>query len=103
MVSKMHIPGLSGYAATKAALNILSETAGYELAGDNIKVSTVFPRITSTDFGKNSRGDPEARRRQRSTGGSVPVDTAEQVAGRILQAIQSEAAEQYMEPQPGRP
>jgi short-subunit dehydrogenase len=98
MVSKMHIPGLSGYAASKAALNILSETAGYELAGANIKVSTVFPRITATDFGKNSRGNPEMRREQRSAGASVPVDSPEFVAGRILQAIQSEAAEQHMEP-----
>ncbi len=98
MVSKMHIPGLAGYAASKAALNILSETARHELADDNIKVCTVFPRITGTDFGKNSLGDPELRRRQRSAGGLVPVDTVDFVAGRILQAIQTEAAEQYMEP-----
>jgi len=98
MVSKMHIPGLSGYAATKAALNILSETAGHELAGDNIKVCTVFPRMAATDFGKNSLGDQELRSRQRSAGGSVPVDTADFVAGRILQAIQTEVPEQYMEP-----
>jgi short-subunit dehydrogenase len=98
MVSKMHIPGLSGYAATKAALNILSETARYELAGDNIKVCTVFPRITATDFGKNSLGDPQLRSRQRSAGESVPVDSADFVAGRILQAIQGEVPEQYMEP-----
>ncbi len=99
MVSKMHIPGLSGYAATKAALNILSETARYELAGDNIKVCTVFPRLTATDFGKNSLGNPELRSRQRSGGGDpVTVDTADFVAGKILQAIQTEAAEQYMEP-----
>ena len=98
MVSKMHIPGLAGYAATKAALNILSETAGHELADGGIKVCTVFPRITATDFGKNSRGNPEMRQRQRAAAGPVPVDTAEYVAGRILQAIQTEAAEQYMEP-----
>jgi short-subunit dehydrogenase len=98
MVSKMHIPGLATYAATKSALNTLSQTAGQELSGDNIKVCTVFPRLTATDFGKNSLGDQEFRSRQRSVGGSVPVDSADFVAARILQAIQMEVLEQYMEP-----
>ncbi len=65
MVSKLHIPGLGTYAATKAALNLLSETARVELAGDNIRVITVFPRTTATDFGKNSLGDRQLRQRQR--------------------------------------
>ncbi|MCE1253505.1 MAG: SDR family oxidoreductase, partial [Anaerolineae bacterium] len=37
MVSKMHIPGLGAYAATKTALNMLSDTARGELAADNIR------------------------------------------------------------------
>jgi short-subunit dehydrogenase len=97
MVSKMHIPGLGYYASTKAALNILSETARYELAKDNIRVITVFPRATATDFGKNSRGDQALRQRQRSPRPSeMIVDTADCVAGKILQAIAAEPAEQYM-------
>jgi len=97
MVSKLHIPGLGCYASTKAALNILSETARYELARDNIRVITVFPRATATDFGKNSRGDQALRQRQRSPRPSeMIVDSAEHVALRICRAIEVEPAEQYM-------
>ncbi len=97
MVSKMHIPGLGFYASTKAALNILSETARHELEKDNIRVITVFPRTTATEFGKNSLGDPLLRQRQRSAAPSaMVVDPADWVAGKIIQAIEAEPAEQYM-------
>jgi NAD(P)-dependent dehydrogenase (short-subunit alcohol dehydrogenase family) len=97
MTSKMAIPGLGLYASTKAALNVLSATARAELAGDNIRVITVYPRITTTDFGKNSIGDPEVRARQRTPRAGVPVDTAEYVAGRIVEALRNEPAEQFMD------
>ncbi len=98
MVSKMHIPGLGAYAATKAALNLLSETAHYELGRDAIKVITVFPRMAATDFGKNSLGDQRVRQQQRaSASGSSPVDTPDFVAAKILQGIETETAEQYMD------
>jgi short-subunit dehydrogenase len=98
MVSKMHIPGLGAYAATKASLNLLSETARFELEADKIKVITVFPRTTATDFGKNSVGNQGLRQRQRSqASGSVPVDPPEAVARKIVQAITQELAEQYMD------
>jgi short-subunit dehydrogenase len=96
MVSKMHIPGLGTYAATKAALNMLSDTARAELEADNIRVITVFPRMTATAFGKNSLGNREMRSRQRS-GGPMTVDSAEFVAEKIVEAAQKEPAEQYME------
>ena len=97
MVSKMHIPGLAAYASTKAALNMLSETARVELAPDNIRVITVFPRITLTDFGKNSLGNREMRQGQRAVGPAVPMDTPEHVADKIVEAAQREPAEQTME------
>jgi short-subunit dehydrogenase len=97
MVSKMHIPGLSTYASTKTALNMLSETARDELARHNIKVITVFPRLTSTDFGKNSIGNRELRQQQRSTASSsISVDSPELVAEKILHAIATDAQEQFM-------
>jgi short-subunit dehydrogenase len=81
MVSKMHIPGLGFYASTKTALNILSETAGYELERDNIRVVVVFPRMTATEFARNSLGDQQLRQRQRSAPtGSITVDSADYVA-----------------------
>jgi len=98
MVSKMHIPGLGAYAASKAALNLLSETARYELESAKIRVITIFPRTTATDFGKNSIGNQDLRQHQRSqASGSVPVDPPEAVARKIVQAITQELAEQYMD------
>jgi NADP-dependent 3-hydroxy acid dehydrogenase YdfG len=98
MVSKMHIPGLAAYAATKAALNMISETARVELERENIRVISVFPRLTATDFGKNSLGDHGLRQRQRaSSAGDQTADRPELVAQRILLAAQEEPAEQYME------
>jgi NADP-dependent 3-hydroxy acid dehydrogenase YdfG len=43
-------PGLGGYAATKAALNMLTAVARKELEGDGIAVSLVVPSITATEF-----------------------------------------------------
>jgi short-subunit dehydrogenase len=98
MVSKMNIPGLGGYAATKAALNMLSDTARGELAPDNIRVITVYPRMTATDFGRNSLGNRSMRQQQRgNTPPGVVIDSAEVVAGKILEAIQKEPAEQFMD------
>ena len=96
MVSKMRIPGLAAYAATKVALNMLSDTARVELASENIRVISIFPRMTATDFAKNSLGDPEVRRRQR-VNPAAPTDTPEHVAERILAAAINEPEEQYME------
>lgn len=98
MVSKMHIPGLSFYAATKTALNMITETARVELEKDNIRVITVYPRTTATDFGKNSLGDLGLRAQQRSAAtASHPVDSADDVAAKIMHAIETELAEQFMQ------
>src|SRR5512143_644879 len=98
MVSKMHIPGLGGYASTKAALSMLSDTARGELASDNIRVITVYPRMTATDFGRNSLGNRQVRQQQRANATpGVVVDTPEYVAGKILEAVQKEPAEQFMD------
>lgn len=96
MVSKMHIPGLAAYAATKAALNMLSDTARVELAAENIRVVTVYPRTTATDFGKNSLGNRGMRQQQRH-GATMQPDTAEFVAEKILAAAVNEPEEQYMD------
>jgi len=49
----MYAPGLSGYSATKRALNGLTLTARNELAADKIVVSLVHPYVTKSDFYKN--------------------------------------------------
>jgi NAD(P)-dependent dehydrogenase (short-subunit alcohol dehydrogenase family) len=96
MVSKMHIPGLAAYAATKAALNMLSDTARVELASEHIRVITVYPRLTTTDFGKNSLGNQHVRQQQRQ-GSPIPADSPELVAEKILAAALHEPDEQYMD------
>ncbi len=50
MTSRMVLPGAGGYAATKAALNMLSQVARRELAPDGIVVSTAYPAVTATEF-----------------------------------------------------
>lgn len=49
------LPGLGGYAATKAALNVLSQVARTELAGSGISVSVVYPSLTATEFHRSLR------------------------------------------------
>jgi Short-chain dehydrogenases of various substrate specificities len=50
MTSRMVLPGVGGYSATKAALNLLSQVARRELAPDGIVVSVVYPSVTATEF-----------------------------------------------------
>ena len=98
MVSKMKLQGLAGYACTKSALNMISSTARDELAQDNIRVISVFPRTTATDFHVHALGGGPGRQRPTLTRiGPVKVDTAEHVAERILLAAVNEPQEQYMD------
>ena len=50
MTSRMVLPGVGGYSATKAALNMISQVARRELAPDGIVVSIVYPSVTATEF-----------------------------------------------------
>ena len=70
----------------------------------NIRVITVYPRLTATAFGKNSLGNQWMRQGQRGHGaplgapaGMPTADTAEFVAERILDAAQREPADQFMD------
>jgi len=89
-VTKMHIPSLSAYSSTKYALNSISMTARQELAKDKIVVSMVLPKMTATNFMKNSIGaNPEFM-----SGRPMPkIDTAETVAEAIERVIISEESE----------
>jgi len=44
------LPGMAGYAATKAFLVSLSQAVHYELRRSNVKVSTLCPGVTDTGF-----------------------------------------------------
>ncbi len=51
MASKQGVPGMGIYAASKAAMNILSESAALEVREDNIKISVLAPGSVDTSFG----------------------------------------------------
>jgi short-subunit dehydrogenase len=92
-VSKNYFPNLAAYASTKYALNAISLTAREELKKDNIIVSVFHPKMTSTDFGKNSAGT-----KYESSAGrpGMSVDTPDQVAEEVIKQIKSGDAEAGM-------
>ncbi len=97
MLSKMYVPYLAQYSSTKYALNSISLTARQELARDNIKVSIVLPKMTATNFMKNSINPEGGWQRPTSNSESnnpgLQVDSAEKVAEKIAEAIETEEAE----------
>jgi NAD(P)-dependent dehydrogenase (short-subunit alcohol dehydrogenase family) len=91
-LSKRIVPGVGPYASTKYALNALTLTARLELAPENIRVGLMLPGITATEFHRNAIGiGPERSERYRS----MPADTPEHVAAKILEAVETEAAEVF--------
>lgn len=96
-VSKNYFPNLGAYASTKYALNALSLTARAELAPDHIVVSVMHPKMTATDFGKNSSGGhPDMTALYKNQNRAMEVDTPEQVAAKIADLIGLEEAEASM-------
>lgn len=97
----MYLPGMSGYASLKSALVNISLTAREELKKDKITVSVVYPYITSTDFEKNTikashGGEWEPEGGEGDEGGSpYKADSAEFVAQKILEVLESGAAEVF--------
>jgi NADP-dependent 3-hydroxy acid dehydrogenase YdfG len=81
------IPGVGAYAATKAALNMLSAVAREEFAGDGIVVSTVLPTYTDSEFHDVLQAGAER------FAGPRAADTAEHVAEEILRAVETGVAE----------
>ncbi|MGA2930903.1 MAG: SDR family oxidoreductase [Acidimicrobiales bacterium] len=77
-------PGLGGYAATKAALNMLSEVGRLELADRGVSVSVVYPGVTDTEFHQSLRAGHMV-----SGPWSVQKDPPELVARAIEFAITS--------------
>lgn len=104
-LSKIIVPGVGPYASTKYALNALTLTARAELAADNIHVGLVIPGMTvNTNFRQNAVAmtarPPAAAAGSASAGLPAPsaaprVDTPEEVAEKILEAVQTGAAETY--------
>ncbi len=91
-LSQRIVPGVGPYASTRYALNALTLTARMELAPENIRVGLMLPGITATDFARNAvRMTMTQTERHRS----LPADPPEHVAVKILEAVETEAAEVY--------
>ena len=89
----MHLPNMSAYSSLKLALASISLTAREELKKDNIIVSVAYPYITLTNFEKNTIKDSLPDEREQEDAGSFKADTAEYVAQKILEGIESGEAE----------
>ncbi len=89
--ARMQRPSVGAYAASKAALESISAIARVELAPDGIRVITVSPGRTVSDFGQNAiRADQSAAPLGGLSSGGDSPDTAEFVADRIIAAIRAE-------------
>jgi short-subunit dehydrogenase len=90
--TKMVLPGVGPYSATKSALNQLTATARAEWADDGIVVCLVHPSVTATEFHQSLRAGV-----MRGGGHIVPAP-ADVVAEAILEAIRTGAAETVVPP-----
>ena len=94
--SLMYLPNMSPYSSVKGALNSLTLTAREELKKDNIVVSVVYPYMTLTSFEENTIKDRHSIQYEESGNGNLPPpDSAEDMAGRILEVIESGKPEQF--------
>jgi short-subunit dehydrogenase len=91
----MLLPNNGGYSSLKRALAHISLTAREELKKNNIIVSVVYPYMTLTDFEKNTIKDFVPENGEQGEGPPFPPDTAEYVAKKILEGIETREAEVF--------
>ncbi len=94
----MYLPNMSPYSSLKRAIAAISLTAREELKQDGIQVSVVYPYITLTDFEQNTIKDYEEQEEwdgEQEDESFHPPDSAEYLAQKILEGIQSGEAEIY--------
>ena len=95
--TRMALPGVGAYAATKAAVNMLSAVARKELADEGIAVSLVLPSITATEFG-GGRYQPGQQARP-----GMVAHSAEYVGRVILRALRTGEERIDIPPGPEQP
>lgn len=83
-----------GYRASKTALNALSDAARLELRGSNIRVVTVLPGLTATNFFSHCQGSNA--KTASSVKNTVKGKSPGYVAERIIRAIRKEPRIEYM-------
>jgi short-subunit dehydrogenase len=89
----MYLPYNGAYSGLKRALANISLTAREELKKDNIVVSVVYPYMTLTNFEENTIKDSVPKSSEQEGGPPFPPDSAEYVAQKILEGIESGDAE----------
>jgi short-subunit dehydrogenase len=92
-VALMTLPNNAPYASIKRALATLSLTAREELKDDKIIVSVVYPYITLTNFERNTIRDVPVPKSELEPSGPFPPDSADFVAQKIVEGIESGEAE----------
>ncbi len=78
------------YASTKYALNAITLISRQQLATDNISLGLVYPGITATNFYDNL-----AEGHVSTNANATAVESSETVAEKILEAVETRAAEVY--------
>jgi short-subunit dehydrogenase len=91
IIGRRALPGPGMYCASKAALERLSDSLRLELAGDNIRVATLYPGVTRTDFNRNALDGGRGLRPGRVQG--VPP---QRVADAMLRIIKHEPRDAYV-------
>jgi short-subunit dehydrogenase len=89
----MYLPNMGAYSSLKRALAAITLTAREELKNDNIVVSVMYPYITLTEFENNAIKDIAGSDDGQGGGPPFPPDTAEYVAEKILEGVESGEAE----------
>ncbi|HUK84609.1 MAG TPA: SDR family oxidoreductase [Candidatus Acidoferrum sp.] len=92
-VALMVLPNNGPYASVKRALALMSLTAREELKSENITVSVAYPYITLTNFERNTIRDIPVPQSELEPRGPFPPDTADYVAQKIVEGIESGEAE----------
>ncbi len=92
-VALMTLPNNAPYASIKRALATLTLTAREELKDDKIIVSVVYPYITLTNFERNTIRDVPVPESELEPKGPFPPDSADFVAQKIVEGIESGEAE----------
>lgn len=92
-VALMTLPNNAPYASIKRALATLTLTAREELKDDKIIVSVIYPYITLTNFERNTIRDVPVPESELEPSGPFPPDSADFVAQKIVEGIESGEAE----------
>lgn len=85
-------PGSAAYTSSKAGLNMLSDVARLELAEAGIKVSTVYPFMTRSEFYQSVKSGQEAAIEQAEQSAAF-AHAPERVAEKILAMVESGEAQ----------